>query len=254
MPDDDTIEAEVLERGDIFFLYRPRVEEEHPSSLADVQRFFIVLGPEGGKKLRLLAVGRKRLPDVGEHERFWGFVDTVTDSAERLAAELRRGTYMTKTRGKRHRPAARPVGEGAYAITLEDAQMHLYYALQLPEKTGEVQKAFNIAPEASFALSIKNPEASSPAGVGLPETEKAQYPDKLQEEFRDRRFAREDVRLLDVDNAEFILIGARTDPERAYDLDLESAKTAHPRAKAIAGLHLPRTETPIKPMFEGVWE
>jgi hypothetical protein len=194
MPDDDTIEAEVLERGDIFFLYRPRVEEEHPSSLADVQRFFIVLRPEGGKKLRLLAVGRKRLPDVGEHERFWGFVDTVTDSAERLAAE------------------------------------------------------------ASFALSIKNPEASSPAGVGLPETEKAQYPDKLQEEFRDRRFAREDVRLLDVDNAEFILIGARTDPERAYDLDLESAKTAHPRAKAIAGLHLPRTETPIKPMFEGVWE
>ena len=254
MPDDDMIEPEVLERGDIFFLYRPRVEEEHPSSLADVQRFFIVLRPEGGKKLRLLAVGRKRLPDVGEHERFWGFVDTVTDSAERLAGELRRAAYMTKTRGKRHRPAARPAGEGAYAITLEDAQMHLYYALQLPEKIGEVQKAFNIAPEASFALSIKNPEASSPAGVGLPETEKAQYPDKLQEEFRDRRFAREDVRLLDVDNAEFILIGARTDPERAYDLDLESAKTAHPRAKAIAGLHLPRTGTPIKPLFEGVWE
>ena len=65
MPDDDMIEPEVLERGDIFFLYRPRVEEEHPSSLADVQRFFIVLRPEGGKKLRLLAVGRKRLPDVG---------------------------------------------------------------------------------------------------------------------------------------------------------------------------------------------
>ena len=72
--------------------------------------------------------------------------------------------------------------------------------------------------------------------------------------FRDRRFAREDLRLPDVDNAEFILIGARTDPERAYDLDLESAKTAHPRAKAIAGLRLPRTGTPIKPLFEGMWE
>ena len=89
---------------------------------------------------------------------------------------------------------------------------------------------------------------------GKPQIEKAQYPDKLQEKFRDRRFAREDVLLLDVDNAEFILIGARTDPERAYDLDLESAKTAHPRAKAIPGLHLPRTGTPIKPLFEGVWE
>ncbi len=241
------------EMGNTFFLYRPRVEEEHPSSLADIQRFFIVLRPEGGKKLRLLAVGRKRLPDVGGHERFWGFVDR--DRFRRTTrSRAAPGTYMTKTRGKRHCPAARPAGEGAYAIALEDAQMHLYYALQLPEKTGEVQKAFNIAPEASFALSIRNPAASSPAGVGLPETEKAQYPDKLQEEFRDRRFAREDVRLLDVDNAEFILIGVRTDPERAYALDLESANTAHPRAKAIAELHLPRTGTPIKPLFEGVWE
>jgi len=65
--------------------------------------------PEDGKKLRLLAVGRKRLPDVREHERFWGFVDTVTDSAERLAAELRRATYMTKTRGKRLPRTGRPI-------------------------------------------------------------------------------------------------------------------------------------------------
>ena len=81
-------------------------------------------------------------------------------------------------------------------------------------ETGEVQKVLNIAPEASFALSIRNPEASSPAGASLPQTEKADYPDKLQEEFRARRFAHEDV----------------------------------PR------LHLPRMGTPIKPLFEGVWE
>jgi|SRR5437016_4397066 len=79
---------------------------------------------------------------------------------------------------------------------------------------GEVQKALNIVPEASFALSIKNPEASSPAGASLPQTEKADYPDKLQEEFRDRRLAHEDV----------------------------------------PTLHLPRMGTPIKPLFEGVWE
>jgi hypothetical protein len=37
-----------LEEGDIFFFYRPRVEEEHPEGLGDVQRFGLVLRPRGG--------------------------------------------------------------------------------------------------------------------------------------------------------------------------------------------------------------
>src|SRR3954466_12523094 len=66
--------VEILERGDIFFLYRPRVDEDDPSRLSDTQRFFIVLRPERERKLRLLVVGRKRLPNVEGHERTWGFV------------------------------------------------------------------------------------------------------------------------------------------------------------------------------------
>lgn len=73
-------ETEILENGDIFFLYRPRVEEEEPSGMGDVQRFHVVLRPAGQKRLRLLTVGRKRLPAVESHERNWGFVETVTDS------------------------------------------------------------------------------------------------------------------------------------------------------------------------------
>ncbi|MDK1494001.1 hypothetical protein QN219_28880 [Sinorhizobium sp. 7-81] len=42
-------ETVVLEEGDIFFLYRPRVEEERPSKIGDVQRFEMVL------RARLLA-------------------------------------------------------------------------------------------------------------------------------------------------------------------------------------------------------
>lgn len=64
---------EIVERGDIFFLYRPRVGETDPESLSDVQRFFVVLRPEHAKKVRLLVVGRKRLPDAHEHERKLGF-------------------------------------------------------------------------------------------------------------------------------------------------------------------------------------
>jgi hypothetical protein len=147
------------------------------------------------KRIRLLIVGRKRLPKADEHERFWGFVDDVTHSADTLERRLRESKYKTRTRRRRHAPAVRPAGEGVYAIALLDGQMHLAYALELPQQPSEVQRAFNIAPEAGFALSIKNPEAGAPPGVGLSEEQKPDYPERLQEEFRGRRFEREDARL-----------------------------------------------------------
>jgi hypothetical protein len=36
----------VLEQGDVFFFYRPRVGVEEVRRLDDVQRFFVVLEPE----------------------------------------------------------------------------------------------------------------------------------------------------------------------------------------------------------------
>ncbi len=203
----------VVEKGDIFFLFRPRVDEDQPSDITDVQRFFVVLRPEGRAKFRLLVVGRKRLPDIGEHERNWGFVGLVTDSADAIERELREESYETKTRGERREPAARPAGEGVYAITLEDEQMHLSYALELPEWPAEVQRAFKILPGASYVLSVKTLEKGQPSGAGLRESAKADYPERLQREFHGRRFEREDVRLLDYPGAEFIMIGARTNPE-----------------------------------------
>lgn len=100
-------ETEVLEEGDIFFLYRPRVEKEDPSNIGDVQRFEMVLRPHGGEKVRLLIVGRKRLPETERHERHWGFVEAITDKAKDLETELRGKSYETATRGERWQPAAR---------------------------------------------------------------------------------------------------------------------------------------------------
>jgi hypothetical protein len=165
----DDRKTEVLEEGDIFFLYRPAVEEDEPSGLADVQRFYVVLRPQGGR-LRLLVMGRKRLPDVEQHERTWGFVAMVANAADTIEKEMQEADYETKTRGKRRLPAARPAGEGVYAVTLEDGQMHLSYSLELPERPKEVQQEFNIAPEASYALSVKNPEAGQPRAAGLSRT------------------------------------------------------------------------------------
>ncbi|MCZ4090445.1 hypothetical protein [Sinorhizobium psoraleae] len=246
-------ETVVLEEGDIFFLYRPRVEEEHPSSIGDVQRFEMVLRPHGGEKVRLLVVGRKRLPEAERHERHWGFVEAIRHSAKGIEKELRERRYDTGTRGERRRPAARPAGEGVYAITLEDGQMHLSYALELPEKPGQVQKAFKIAPEASYALSIKNPEKGKPVNAGLREEDEADYPEKLQEEFRGRRFAREDVGLLDFKGAEFILIGARSNPESEYGHDLGAEHENYEHAETIRRLRMVKSRHPVKPLLEGGW-
>lgn len=76
---DDIKEAEAVERGDIFFFSRPKVDTEEPEGLDEVQRFHVVLRKRGGHLFRLLTIGRKRLPDIAHHEREWGFVDLVTD-------------------------------------------------------------------------------------------------------------------------------------------------------------------------------
>jgi hypothetical protein len=110
---------EILEQGDIYFLYRPKVRGEEEAmgeqpaaeDLGDVQNFYIVLKPERGR-FRLISVGRKRLPDIEEHERLWGFVDMIADSGKAIEEELQSATYATKTRGERVLPAARPAGEG----------------------------------------------------------------------------------------------------------------------------------------------
>jgi hypothetical protein len=43
LPDD------VVEKRDIFFAYRPRIGESEVEGLEDIQRFFMVLTPQGGK-------------------------------------------------------------------------------------------------------------------------------------------------------------------------------------------------------------
>ena len=254
----DDRQTEVLEEGDIFFLYRPTVEEDGPSGLGDVQRFYVVLRPQGGGpqggKSRLLVMGCKRLPDVERHERTWGFVEKVAGAADTIEKELRETNYETKTRGKRCLPAARPAGEGVYAVTLEDGQMHLSYSLELPERPREVQREFKIASQASYALSVKNPEVGQPRGAGLSDQDKADYPQKLQEAFRGRRFAREGVRLLDYEGAEFILVGARRDPETAYGIALDAEKEDDAHADIINRLRMVKLRHSVAPLFEGRWK
>lgn len=242
---------ETLEIGHIHFLYRPVVEEEDPSGLVDVQNLEIVLHPRDRAHFRRLIVGRKRLPDIDETGRNWGFVDLVTDDADALVEELAAEEYDTETRGRRHQPAARPAGEGAYAIVARGRETYLAYALEQPEEPGEVQQALRIAPEARYVLMVKNPEAGSPPRAGLPEGKQAEFPQELRRRFDGRRWiAADPVEFLDHEGAEFVLIGA------SEDVEVEDV----PPLGEVEGQELTdllaahRDEHPVTPLLRGEWD
>ncbi len=132
-----------IERGHIYFFYRPRVQLEEVHSMDDVQRFHILLVPrppefsvgsdqkdaqpdedgemklissgsdvipapestnEKKKPFRLLAIGKKQLPDPeasggGRKGVFWALVSTVGEDLQKLQDGLGEKEYETKTRG-----------------------------------------------------------------------------------------------------------------------------------------------------------
>jgi hypothetical protein len=112
-----------VEKGDIFFFYRPKVGEEEAREREDVQRFFMALSPEtpGREVYRLFVIGRKHLPEVGKGEakggqRNWALNVLTASDPERLREELLSDEYPTETRGERRVGPATPVGEGKYQI------------------------------------------------------------------------------------------------------------------------------------------
>lgn len=242
---------ETLETGDIFFFYRPRVEERSPEALEDVQNFAVVLRPRGDGPLRMLIIGRKRLPDIDDTEPLWGFVRRVSSDSEELRADLEPERYETKTRGERFQPGSRPAGEGGYAIVRRGRDVFLAYRLERPQETGDVQQELNIAPEAMYVFSVKNPRASAPPQAGLPPEQRADYPIPLQEEFDGRRWLPADpIELIDHEGAEILLIGAREDVEDVEDVaPLESLD----EAEVADVLGLDRDTHPLEPLFRGEW-
>ncbi|HEX7746062.1 MAG TPA: hypothetical protein VF462_12465 [Micromonosporaceae bacterium] len=247
--------SKVLEDGDIYFLYRPRVADEHVESLAEVQRLLTVLRPWRPRaRTRLLVVGRKQLPEIDERERFWAFVDAVVDRPEQLQDALQPRRYPTKTRGQRYQPPARPAAEGAYAITRHDDHTHLAYQLELPRRPGAPQRELHIEPEASYVVTVKNPQAPSPPGVGRPGPGRAHFPADLQDRFRGRRFAPLDPpTFLDQPGAEIVLIGAAHDASAELGIDLDAEVERAARSTIFEDLRIGREERPTEPLFAGQW-
>jgi hypothetical protein len=248
--------VDVLERGNIYFVYRPKVEHTSASSLEDVQRVFVILSPYAKARYRLLLIGRKKLPAIGdEHERNWAFVQKVASEPEDIEDELDRVTYSTATRGERHLSPARPAGEGVYALARHDDHTHLAFALELPERPGDVQHDLNIPPQGSYIITVKNPEVDAPPGVGLPEDDRAELPERLRERFRGRRFIPVDPPdFLDREGAELVLIGAEEDVFQELGIQLNPERETLETAELFNDLRMERSAHPLKPLFEGRWQ
>lgn len=150
-----------LECGDLYLFYRPRVECEQVTSVDDVQRFFVILRPDDRHLYRRLVVGRRRLPDPKKQEKHWAFVDRVGPDVREVIDDFRATTYQSRTRGEQYQPAARPAGEGSYAIVPHDKHVHFAYRLHAPEEPGEVQAQLGIQPQASYIVAVRNPEVTT---------------------------------------------------------------------------------------------
>lgn len=225
--------TEPIERGEIHFFYRAKIDTEDPSDTDDLQRLYLSLVPDGRKRARLFVVGRKQMPEIhpGESsstERNWLLLTEVGSPAD-LGKALRPVRYETKTRGERQTPQAIPVGSGRYVIAPRDDSTQIAYRLDAPKSLGAAQKALNIQAEARYVIAVRNPSVKV---QGFPDAE-PDYPKTLSETFADERWIDvSDSRLLDHQNAQLVLIGAETeadpieigsngkaDPFATFDLD-----------------------------------
>jgi len=218
----------ILEKGHVYFYYRPKMNIQEAQTLDDVQMLYILLCPkfqaaellpslEGEKKTkpvymnRLLTLSKKKLPEINERSRYWAFVAVSSKDMNDINDWLAGEKYLTKTRGERELQGSISVGEGIYAVIEHNDHTHFGYILKSMNDLGELTKAFNIEKEGSYVISIKNPERADPTHY-LRDKHKAHFPPELQEQFRGRRFMTAvNPEFLDHKGCEVVVIGAYDD-------------------------------------------
>src|SRR5918992_512385 len=226
------IQPDVLEYGDIYFFYRPKVGSERVKGIDDVRRFFMVTAPEEtttntkgsgekekthSKHYRLFIIGKKSLPEIRKSEarsseRFWARVGGIFERPEDLTKELLSDEF-------RKGDLARPVGEGKYAIVKHEDHSELAYILELPKEPGEAQQEFN--DNENFIPLTKNLE------------------------------------LINYQNAQIILIGAREGKDvikKEIGIDMVEELETSRSPDIFSKLKVRKDQVPVRPILEGKLE
>jgi hypothetical protein len=281
--------AEVLEKGDIFFFYRPKAKVVDDGrggdvkSIEDIRRFFMVTATTAttttnteneqqqlldetnhktskeseSPRYRLFVIGKKSLPEIRttearRSERYWAKVGGIFENPQELTGELLSDEF-------RKGDAARPVGEGKYAIVKHHDHAELAYVLEMPDEPGEAQRELGIEKEASYIVSIINPKVPVPAGYPSSE-EPPNYPESILKEFGENEnfisLAR-DLRFINFQNAQMILVGAREGRDviqKEFGVDVREEKETVHSADIFNKLKIEKDKVPIKPLIEGKFE
>lgn len=237
-----------LEEGNIYFFYKPKKGRDEVRGLIDISRFYLVLDPYGGKGLRFLILGPKKMPGIDDgQDRAWGYIEKVGG----------RG-FMTGPKPKyRFTGQARPAGEGVYAIVRHAQHTHLVYSLELPHRLGEVQKTLNINREGSYICVIKHPDAAlpqDPRGREFIKRQYARYNVSLTDKFQNRRYIPLDPpSFLDHEGTMVYLIGVSDNVGR-LGLTVNKNRETEETADIFRQLQLNKSLHPIKPLLKGNWQ
>lgn len=229
----------LLERGRARFFVRPRVMLATARNVRDVQRFFVLLAPEGRRSVRRVVIGRKRMPDPARHDKEWAYVDRVAESFGEALGDVASEGYDTKTEGWRTQAGPSEVARGSYVIRPHDDHVHLDYALEdvpamddlgLLEHGSMIAAVFN--PQAKW----RGPVPRGQLALDLPDVEDdfdgprepTIYPDELQEKFGEKKFAPLEPELLDHVGCEIVLIGHEARIDEAHGDRSEEAARLRP--------------------------
>ncbi|KAG6916180.1 hypothetical protein DXG01_008110 [Tephrocybe rancida] len=186
----DKAHTGVIERGHLYFFYRPKVQHEEAHSLDDAKNLHMLLVPRPPKfstyetstekldneddeaaDMQVVSPGADAVPaaeTVNELKKRFRLIligKKQLPDPETGEQGLGEKTYETKTRGTRHEEPARLAARGAYAIVNNDPEVpskcttHFGYHISHPSDIGDVQKELGISKAASFVLQVKNPLA-----------------------------------------------------------------------------------------------
>ncbi|KAJ5220342.1 hypothetical protein N7468_009546 [Penicillium chermesinum] len=220
---EDVVPFNILEKGIIYFFFRPRVNVEDPHSMDEVARSFAVLRPtplgaeldkgqgplDKDAKCRVIMLPKKKFP-TSHTERDMAFVEKAGQSMKDLQENfIASTTYQTKTKGERTTQEAKPYAEGVYAITSTTRASHLAYIITLPKELGEIQENFGLHERGSWIAQSKNPKFPGPPVGQLPKD--PEYPEPVKEKFGDLRWVPLEPEFINYPNAQILLIGEAQD-------------------------------------------
>jgi hypothetical protein len=211
----------ILEKGDIYFFYRPKINKSIVNKKADVGKFFFIIHDRSDQFYRIIIIGKKQLPTANLHPVEFAFVSKVATDQQQLLEFLEEQRYMTKTRGERTVPAAHPIGEGKYLFLKMGKITHFVYLIEKSERGKSIQKEFKLANEGIFIVQVKNPE--HPSDKGLAPDQRADYPASLEKKFKKKKFSPlESGAFLNYEGSELLLIGERSKPSAPWRKGLKT--------------------------------